>query len=51
MKNIKEILFYIWQLPQNLIGLFLLLIYQKEKVHLNNQTIESKDKLGSSVEF
>ena len=31
MKTLKEILLYIWQLPQNLLGLILLLIYKSEK--------------------
>lgn len=31
MKLLKEILLYIWQLPQNLLGLILLLFYRPEK--------------------
>ena len=31
MYKVKEILLYIWQLPQNIVGLLLLLIYQHEK--------------------
>lgn len=30
---LKEILLYIWQLPQNLLGLLLLLFYQKDKLY------------------
>ena len=29
----KDFLLYIWQLPQNLLGLLLLLIYQKDKLY------------------
>ena len=51
MKNIKEILFYIWQLPQNLIGLFLLLVYQKEKVYhrLNGRTFYFTNEMPSGI--
>lgn len=31
MNNIKEILLWIWQLPQNLLGLLLLFIYKQDK--------------------
>ncbi len=31
MSFFKEILFWIWQLPQNLLGLFMLLWYRREK--------------------
>lgn len=30
-KIMKKVLFYIWQLPQNLLGLILLLFYRKEQ--------------------
>lgn len=33
MKTIKQILLYIWQLPQNLLGLLLLLFILGEKEH------------------
>ena len=51
MKNIKEILFYIWQLPQNLVGLFLLLVYQKEKVYhrLNGRTFYFTKEMPSGI--
>ena len=29
----KEVLLYIWQLPQNLLGLLLLLFYKREKIY------------------
>ena len=32
MNTLKEILLYIWQLPQNLLGLILLFIYRPEKL-------------------
>lgn len=31
---LKEIILYIWQLPQNICGLVLLLFYRKEKLYL-----------------
>ena len=31
MKKIKEILLYLWQLPQNILGLILIAIYKPEK--------------------
>lgn len=51
MKKFKEILLYIWQLPQNLIGLFLLLIYQKEKVYhrLNGRTFYFTKEMPSGI--
>lgn len=36
MKKIKEILLWIWQLPQNLVGLLLLLILKGETKHKLN---------------
>ena len=43
MKTLKAIayaLLYVWQLPQNLVGLFLLLYYRKEcKVHEEDGTV------------
>lgn len=33
MKTFIEIILYIWQLPQNLLGLILLLCYKREKVY------------------
>lgn len=32
MKTLKEIILWVWQLPQNLLGLFLLLWFKHEKV-------------------
>ena len=34
MKKIKNILLYIWQLPQNLLGLLFLLFIRNEKKHI-----------------
>lgn len=40
MKIVKEILLWIWQLPQNLLGLLLVLFYQPEhKIELSNGNI------------
>lgn len=51
VKIMKEILFYIWQLPQNLLGLILLLIYQKEKVYhkLNCRTFYYTTEMPSGI--
>lgn len=47
----KEVLLYIWQLPQNLIGLFLLFIYDKEKVYhrLNGRTFYYTSEMPSGI--
>lgn len=51
VKIMKEILFYIWQLPQNLLGLILLLIYQREKVYhkLNGRTFYYTTEMPSGI--
>lgn len=51
VKIIKEILFYIWQLPQNLLGLILLLIYKREKVYhkLNGRTFYYTTEMPSGI--
>lgn len=51
VKIMKEILFYIWQLPQNLLGLILLLIYQKEKIYhkLNGRTFYYTTEMPSGI--
>lgn len=48
---LKEIFFYLWQLPQNLIGLFLLLVYQKEEVYhkLNGRTFYYTKEMSSGI--
>lgn len=47
----KEILFYIWQLPQNLLGLFLLLWYQHEEEYhrLNGRTFYYTKEMPSGI--
>jgi len=42
---------YIWQLPQNLVGLFLLLIYGKEKIYhkLNGRTFYYTPEMPSGI--
>jgi hypothetical protein len=51
MKKFTEILLYIWQLPQNLVGLFLLLWYQHEKVYhrLNGRTFYFTTEMPSGI--
>ena len=51
MNTIKEILLYIWQLPQNLVALILLLIYQREKVYhkLNGRTFYFTTEMPSGI--
>lgn len=34
MKRIKKIALYVWQLPQNLLGLLLIAFYRPERVHV-----------------
>lgn len=34
MKKLKDILLYLWQLPQNLIGLLLVALYRPERKHV-----------------
>lgn len=47
----SEFLFYIWQLPQNLLGLLLLAFYKKEKVYhrLNGRTFYFTDEMPSGI--
>lgn len=47
----KEILLYIWQLPQNLLGLILLLFYKHEKEYhrLNGRTFYYTDEMRSGI--
>lgn len=47
----KEVLIYIWQLPQNLIGLILLLFYKHEKEYhrLNGRTFYYTDEMRSGI--
>ena len=47
----KEILLYIWQLPQNLLGLLLLLWYKHEKVYhkLNGRTFYYTHEMQSGI--
>ena len=51
MKTFKEILLYIWQLPQNLAGLILLLVYQKEKEYhrLNGRIFYFTKEMSSGI--
>ena len=50
-KTLWEIVFYIWQLPQNLVALILLLIYQREKVYhkLNGRTFYFTTEMPSGI--
>lgn len=47
----KEILLYIWQLPQNLLGLLLLLWYKREKVYhrLNGRIFYYTNEMPSGI--
>lgn len=51
MKTLKEILLYIWQFPQNLVALVLLLVYQREKVYhkLNGRTFYFTTEMPSGI--
>ena len=40
MANIKDTLLYIWQLPQNLLGLLLISIYKPQKKHVLRNGVE-----------
>ena len=40
MKKFKDILFYLWQLPQNLLGLLLIAIYKPERKHVLDSGVE-----------
>lgn len=39
MKTLKEIVMYIWQLPQHLLGLILISLYKKEKKFKYNTSV------------
>lgn len=47
----KETLLYIWQLPQNFLGLALLAFYKREKVYhrLNGRTFYYTDEMPSGI--
>ena len=47
----KEVLLYIWQLPQNLVGLVLLLWYKNEKIYhrLNGRTFYYTQEMPSGI--
>ena len=51
MQKFTEILLYIWQLPQNIAGLIMLLIYQREKTYhkLNGRTFYYTTKMISGI--
>ena len=40
MNSIKNWLLYIWQLPQNLIGLLLIAIYEPQRVHILDNGVQ-----------
>ena len=51
MSSFKEILLWIWQLPQNLLGLILLLFYKHEKEYhrLNGRTFYYTTEMSSGI--
>ena len=51
MNKFIELLLFVWQLPQNLLGLILLLIYKHEKVYhkLNGRTFYYTDEMPSGI--
>ena len=51
MKKIVEILLWAWQLPQNLLGLLLLLWYRREKIYhrLNGRTFYFTTEMRSGI--
>ena len=51
MPSFKETLFWIWQLPQNLLGLFMLLWYRHEKEYhrLNGRTFYYTTEMPSGI--
>lgn len=53
MHSMKEVLLYIWQLPQNLLGLILLLWYKHEKEYhrLNGRTFYYTEEMRSGISF
>ena len=40
MRKLKDILLYLWQLPQNLLGLLLVAIYKPERKHVLEDGVE-----------
>lgn len=40
MKKLKNILLYLWQLPQNLLGLLLVALYRPERKHVLENGVE-----------
>ena len=51
MRSCKEILLWLWQLPQNLLGLLLLLIYKREKEYhrLNGRRFYYTEEMPSGI--
>lgn len=51
MKTIKDILLWIWQLPQNIVGLFLLLImgYEKKVIANNGNKIYFSSRMSGGI--
>ena len=51
MFSFKEILFWIWQLPQNLLGLIILLFYKHEELYLsvNGRHFYSTSEMPSGI--
>lgn len=51
MNKIIELLLFVWQLPQNLLGLILLLIYKHEKIYhkLNGKIFYFTDEMPSGI--
>lgn len=51
MKTIKDILLWIWQLPQNIVGLFLLLItgYDKKVIANNGNKIYFSSRMSGGI--
>ena len=49
--NTRSILLYVWQLPQNLLGLLLLAIYKPQRVHVleNGVEIYYSHKMGGGI--
>lgn len=49
MKKIKSILLYLWQLPQNLLGLLLRLIYKGNDSEYNDVIVRRSTKMGGGI--
>lgn len=51
MRSCKEVLLWLWQLPQNLLGLLLLLIYKREKEYhrLNGRWFYYTEEMPSGI--